>query len=453
MTATEKNKRVIVIGAGLGGMSAAIMLARRGFQVTILEKNAQVGGKLNQLQTKGFSFDLGPSIFTLPEIFRPIFEGDGKRLEDYITLQRVDPQWRNFFEDGVVVDLWEDRERMRTELERFGPQVFGEYKHFLDYSRRQYEILERGYLRHGLDTLVQFFRFYGWKEARDLDYLHSMSGSIYKRLSNRYLRDVFEYFIKYVGSSALDSPAFMNLMPTIQMDFGLWYVAGGLYQLGHAFRRRLEETGVTLCLEHEVQRIDYSGSTATGVQVRNSHGDFRTLAADYVVSNMEVIPAMQRLLHSPASMMKKLRRFEPSCSGIILHLGLDRVYPQLAHHNFFYSTNLHEHFRRVFRDKKLPDDPTIYVVAPTRTDPSQAPPGCDNIKILPHIPSINDRNSYTREDYVALKELCLDKLERMGLTDLRQHIVVEDFWTPFDIESSLRLQSRLHLRCSLRSPQ
>lgn len=107
-----KNKRVVVIGAGLGGMSAAIILASKGFQVTILEKNAQVGGKLNQLQAKGFSFDLGPSIFTLPEIFRPVFEGDGKRLEDYITLQRVDPQWRNFFEDGVVVDLWEDSERM-----------------------------------------------------------------------------------------------------------------------------------------------------------------------------------------------------------------------------------------------------------------------------------------------------------------------------------------------------
>jgi len=434
MIATERNKRVVVIGAGLGGMSAAIMLAQKGFQVTILEKNAQVGGKLNQLQTKGFSFDLGPSIFTLPEIFRPIFEGDGKRLEDYINLQRVDPQWRNFFEDGVVVDLWEDPERMHTELERFGPKVFDEYKSFLGYSRRQYDVLERGYLRYGFDTLVQFFRFYGWKEARDLDYLHSMSGSIYKRLSNRYLRDIFEYFIKYVGSSALDSPAFMNLMPTIQMDFGLWYVAGGLYQLGHAFRRRLEETGVTLCLEHEVQRIDYSGSTAAGVQVRNSHGESRALAADYVVCNIAVIPAMHRLLDPPPSAIKKLR-FEPSCSGIILHLGLDRVYPQLAHHNFFYSKDLHEHFRRVFRDKKLPDDPTIYVVAPTRSDPSQAPPGCDNIKILPHIPSINDRNPYTREDYIALKELCLDKLERMGLTDLRQHIVVEDFWTPFDIET------------------
>ncbi|HEX2918696.1 MAG TPA: FAD-dependent oxidoreductase, partial [Edaphobacter sp.] len=341
MSELEKNNRVIVIGAGLGGMSAAIMLARRGFKVTILEKNAQVGGKLNQLQSKGFSFDLGPSIFTLPDIFRPIFDGDGKRLEDYIDLQRVDPQWRNFFEDGVVVDLWEEPERMRAELDRFGPQVFGEYKDFLAYSRRQYDIVDAGYLRQGLDTFGQFFRFYGWKDARDLDYLHSMSGSIYKRLSNRYLRDIFEYFIKYVGSSALDSPAFMNLMPTIQMEFGLWYVTGGLYQLGHAFRRRLEETGVTLCLEQEVMQINHSGNTVTGVQVREGSSDLRTLPADYVVSNMEVIPAMQRLLRSPGSVMKKLRRFEPSCSGIVLHLGLDRIYPQLAHHNFFYSANLH----------------------------------------------------------------------------------------------------------------
>ncbi len=435
MIAGARAKHVVIIGAGLGGMSAAIMLAKNGFQVTILEKNAQIGGKLNQLQTMGFSFDLGPSIFTLPHIFRPIFEGDGKRLEDYITLQRVDPQWRNFFEDGYVLDLWEDRERMRAELAPFGPGVFDEYKQFLAYSRRQYEIVERGYLRHGFDTFAQFVRFYGWKEGRDLDYLRSMSGSIYKRLSNRYLRDVFEYFIKYVGSSALDSPAFMNLMPNIQLEFGLWYVAGGLYQLAHAFRKRLHETGVTLCLGHEVLRIESAGSSVTGVCVRGSNGVSQTLSADYVVSNMEVIPALQRLLRSPAAAMKRLRRFEPSCSGIVLHLGLNRIYPQLAHHNFFYSRNLHAHFRRVFRDRKLPDDPTLYVVAPTRTDPSQAPPGCDNIKILPHIPHINDRHPYTREDYAAFKELCLDKLERLGLSNLRSHIVVEDFWTPFDIEA------------------
>ncbi len=435
MTVAANQKQVVVIGAGLGGMSAAIMLARSGFQVTIFEKNAQIGGKLNLLETQGFSFDLGPSIFTLPHIFRPLFEGDGKRFEDYVTLQRVDPQWRNFFEDGVVLDLWENKESMRAELERFGPQVFEEFRQFLEYSRRQYATVERGYLRHGFDTFRQFVRFYGWRDAGDLDYLRSMSGSIYRRLSNPYLRDIFEYFIKYVGSSALDAPGFMNLMPNIQLEFGLWYVAGGLYNLARAFRRRLDETGVLVCLQHEVVQVEHTGSSVRGVVVRGADGELRNVAADFVVSNMEVIPAMKRLLGAAPSAMKKLRRYEPSCSGIVLHLGVDRVYPQLAHHNFFYSRDLHAHFRRVFRDKRLPDDPTIYLVAPTRSDPSQAPPGCDNIKILPHIPALNDRHTYSREDYLALRELCLEKLERMGLTDLRRHIVVEDFWTPYDIEA------------------
>ncbi len=434
MRSVEK-RRVVVIGAGLGGMSAAIMLARSGFQVTVLEKNANVGGKLNVLETEGFRFDLGPSIFTLPQIFRPVFEGDGKRLEDYVTLERVDPQWRNFFEDGTVVDLWEDKEKMRAELERFGSRDVKQYEEFLAYSRRQYEIVERGYLREGLDTFGQFVRFYGWTEARDLDYMHSMAGSIRRRLRNRYLRDIFEYFIKYVGSSALESPAFMNLMPNIQMEFGLWYVSGGLYELAKAFRRRLDECGVRLMLGQEVVRIDHDRGSVTGVQARGSDGATGFFEADYVVSNMEVIPAMQKLLGAPKAEMKKLRRFKPSCSGIVVHLGLDRVYPQLAHHNFFYSKDLHGHFRRVFREGRLPDDPTLYVVAPTRTDPSQAPAGCDNIKILPHIPALDEQRPTTREDYGALKEICLDKLERMGLTDLRRHIVVEDFWTPFDIEA------------------
>jgi diapolycopene oxygenase len=435
MSTAANKKRVVIIGAGLGGMSAAVMLARSGFDVTVLEKNTNVGGKLNQLQTNGFSFDLGPSIFTLPHIFRPIFEHDGTRLEDYITLERVDPQWRNFYEDGVVLNLWEDPKRMREELDHLGPHVIREYEEFLSYSRRQYEIVERGYLRKGLDTFGQFLRFYGWKEARDLDYLRSMSGSIRKRVSNPHLRDMFEYFIKYVGSSALDSPAFMNLMPNIQMEFGLWYVKGGLYQLAHAFRRRLEECGVTLCLGHEVIRIDHAAAEVTGVHARDSHGSTVSFQADYVVSNMEVIPAMQKLLNAAPAAMRKVNRFRPSCSGIVLHLGLNRVYPQLAHHNFFYSKDLHAHFHRVFREGKLPDDPTLYVVAPTRTDPSQAPPGCDNIKILPHIPPLDEKRPTTREDYLALREICLDKLERMGLTDLRSHIVVEDFWTPFDIEA------------------
>ncbi|MBB5063284.1 NAD(P)/FAD-dependent oxidoreductase [Granulicella mallensis] len=433
-TRTGNARRVVVIGAGLGGMTTAIQLAREGFQVDLLEKNGCVGGKLNLRREAGFSFDLGPSIFTLPQIFRPVFEGDGKRLEDYITLQRVDPQWRNFFEDGKIIDLWEDPAKMSEELSALGGDAVLDYKRFLEYSRKQYEIVERGYFERGLDTFWQFVRFYGLRGARDLDYTGTMAGGIAKRVRDPYLRDILEYFIKYVGSSAYDAPGFMNLMPNIQLEFGLWYVSGGLYELARAFEKRLEETGVRLHLKHRVSDIDKEGDRVTGVQGISDQGETFSFAADFVVSNMEVLPANQQLLKEPERVMKKLARFEPACSGIVLHLGLDRTYPQLAHHNFFFSGDQKAHFHRVFREKLLPDDPTIYLVAPTRTDPSQAPPGCDNIKILPHIPYLNDQHPYTREDCVALKERCLDKLERMGLTDLRKHIVVEDFWTPFDIE-------------------
>lgn len=429
-------KTVVIIGAGLGGMSAAIMLAQAGMRVTVLEKNNHLGGKLNILEKQGFKFDLGPSIFTLPHVFRPLFTSPERRLEDYIHLRRVDPQWRNFFEDRTVVDLWEHTADMRRELAKLenGDNAFREYRNFVAYSKQQYDLVERGYLREGLDGFWQLVRFYGIREGRDMDWSHSMSGAIKQRVHNRYLRDILAYFIKYVGSSANDSPGFMNLMPNIQLEFGLWYVDGGMYELARAFARRLRELGVQVCLGHEAVNIERSSDRVTAVTTHSSSGQKNTLAADFIVSNMEVIPAAQKLLQQSSRELKRLARFEPSCSGIVLHLGLDRVYQQLAHHNFFYSRNQEAHFDRVFKEKKLPDDPTIYLVAPTRTDPTQAPAGCDNIKILPHIPYINEKHPYTQEDYLALKELCLDKLERMGLTDLRKHIVVEDFWTPFDIE-------------------
>ncbi len=429
-------RSVVIIGAGLGGMSAAIMLAKAGLKVTLLEKNERLGGKLNLLETRGFRFDLGPSIFTLPQVFRPLFEGDGRTLEDYVTLRRVDPQWRNFFEDGTVIDLWEQTEDMRAELAKLhdGAAAFEDYAEFVAYARAQYQVIERGYLREGLDSFWELVRFYGLRGGSEIDWSSSMSGAIRKRVRNPYLRDILAYFIKYVGSSANDSPGFMNLMPNIQLEFGLWYLEGGLYQLARAFERRLAELGVHVCLRTQVTRIERQGRRAKGVALVDRAGQKRTLEAEYVISNMEVIPAAEELLQQTSRQLKKLSRFEPSCSGIVVHLGLNRIYPQLAHHNFFYSRQQDHHFDRVFREKKLPDDPTIYLVAPSRTDASQAPPGCDNIKILPHIPYINDKNPYTYDDCLALKELCLTKLERMGLTDLRKHIIVEDFWTPFDIQ-------------------
>jgi len=149
---------------------------------------------------------------------------------------------------------------------------------------------------------------------------------------------------------------------------------------------------------------------------------------------MEVIPACRDLLPADDGVMRKLKKFAPACSGLVLHLGTDKIYSQLAHHNFFYSTEPRKHYEQAFHQGILPEDPTLYVIAPTRTDASQAPQGCDNIKVLPHIHHLGGRK-FAHEEYLALRERVLLKLERMGLSDLRQHIIIEDMWTPEDIQT------------------
>lgn len=433
MKTIQRPQRVVVIGAGLGGLSAAISLACEGFAVTLLEKNAQVGGKLNVLQKDGFTFDLGPSILTMPHIFRRLFEQAGKRLEDYLEIQKVEPHWRNFFADGTVFDLSSDPATMRNELMKLDERSVAEFERFMTYSKKLGETTERGYFAKGLDSFTELVGHYGVaRSLLDFDVFRSMDQGVRRFVSNPKLVDVLNYFIKYVGSSPYDAPALLNLLPYIQFEYGLWYVKGGMYGLANAMQILARELGVEIRVDCEVERIETSQGRAS--LVRLTEGE--TLPADIVVSNMEVIPAGRRLLRRSERQLKSLKRFAPSCSGLVMHLGVDRLYPQLAHHNFFYSEQPKRHFRAAFHEHRLSEDPTLYLVAPVKSDPGQAPAGCEIIKVLPHIPHLDPERPLQREDYLAFRERVLDKLENMGLTDLRQHIVCEETWTPLDIEAN-----------------
>ena len=430
-----KTKTVAVIGSGLGGLSAAISLRQNGYEVDLYEKNPQIGGKLNVLTAQGYTFDMGPSILTLPHIFERLFERSGKKMADYIPIRPVRPHWRNFFDDGSVINLFAEPEKMAAEAERVAPGSAKEVEDFLAYAAGQYDLINEGYFEHGLDTVRDILHFYGLRKFMHFDFWHSMHGGVAKRISDPHLRDIFDFFIKYVGSSAYDAPGFMNSMPTIQFRHDLWYVDGGLYGIARGLEKLMGELGVRVHLNHDVTRIEKSDGRVTGIQL----ADGSIVQADIVVSNMEVIPTYRDLLGESGNYFQTLeKRLEPACSGLVLDLGLDCKYEQLAHHNFIFSGNQKEHFKSVFHKKQIPDDPTIYLVAASRTDPTVAPDGCDCLKILPHIPYINEKNPYTQKDYLALKERILDKLERIGLTDLRQHIVFEHVWTPFDIQENYR---------------
>jgi diapolycopene oxygenase len=424
-------KKVTIIGAGLGGMAAAITCASRGAAVTLFEKNDKVGGKCNSLSINGFTFDLGPSILLLPDVFRRLFREAGRDFDKYVRLVRLQTHWKNFFEDGTVLDLHDDRKKCRDQFDTLFPGTGKQYESFYAYAICQFKNANKAYLYNGADRLSEVIQPKNLLSLLTMDLFRTMHKGVTGHVQNKYLCDIFDFFIKYVGSSPYYAPGFMNLLSGAQFKYGLWYVEGGIYNIAKAMKALMDELGVRVRLNTEVVRIVTNNNNAV-IGVITSGGE--RIISDAVISNMEVIPAYKKLLPLPSDLAKMSKRYEPSCSAIVLHLGLDCTYPQLAHHNFFYSRNPENHFKEVFTEYRLPEDPTVYVVAASRTDSSKAPNGCDNIKVLPHIPHLRGDRLWSRKDYEHFTNQVLMKLERMGLEEIRKHIIVKNFWTPLDIE-------------------
>jgi diapolycopene oxygenase len=431
----SKQPVAAVIGGGLGGISAAISLAAAGVKVSLYERNEHLGGKLNLSIRDGFCFDLGPSIIIMPHVFERLFTRAGRRMEDYVQMRELPLQWRSFYEDGTRIDLHSDARKMEQQLDKLGSRARG-YWEFVEHSRKLFRFCERAYIERGADNVFEIMRGEKLMDVvRGTDiFTSTMHSGVARFIKHPHLRDMLDFFIKYVGSSAYRAPALFNLLPYSQLAYGLWYVDGGLYNLARAYKKLLEELDVEIQLGAEVRRIVKEGKTVSGIEL----ADGRRIAADVVVSNMEVIPTYRHLLDEGGMMMRKYEAlYEPAASGLVVHLGVRRRYPQLAHHNFFFSRDQKRFFQTIHEQKRLPDDPTIYVVCPTRTDPTLAPADHEIVKILPHLPYVQDQ-PFTADDYEQLKQRVIEKLERMGLEGLREDTVVEQVLTPDDIEQMYR---------------
>jgi diapolycopene oxygenase len=426
-------KKVVIIGGGLGGMSAAISLAALpGYDITLIEKNSHLGGKLNVKDVKGYSFDLGPSILTMPHIFEALFNKHQRKMSDYIQIEPVRPHWRNFFEDGTTIDLTHKIDDMLSNKALTQSDLV-DLKAYYAYTEKIYGVSAMVAFDHQLENTWEAMRFKPSVSIfQNMDYFATMDQGVRRYIKNPYLIDILNYFIKYVGSSPYDAPALMNLLPYIQWKYDLWYVKGGMFNISNGMVKLINELPqIKVMTKAEVVGVDKHDHQVQTIHLKSG----KTLTADLVVSNMEAIPFYEKITkESKGFIAKYQRKFEPACSGFALHLGTDKVYPQLAHHNFFYSKNSKLNFANIFHKHRLNEDPTIYLVAPMRTDPSQGPKGGDIIKILPHIPYLNPKKPFTDADYNQFKHHVLDKLERMGLTDLRKHIVVEELWTPQTIQ-------------------
>jgi phytoene desaturase len=421
---------VVVVGGGIGGLSAAIRLAAAGKRVTVLEQNAAVGGKMSQVEQDGFRWDTGPSVITMRGVFEELFAAAGRRLDDYLTLLPVEPLTRYFYPDGTRIDATRDLTRMAEQIAALDERDVEGYLDFLEYAARLHRITSPVFVYNQPPTLRTFLGV-PVSDMMRVDPWLTMDQAIRRRVRSPQMRQLFARFATYVGASPYQAPATLSVIAHVELTGGVWYPRGGICQIAAAMTKLAGELGVEIHTQTPVAAIAVEQGVATGVVT--VHG--RRFAADAVIANVDVTTVYEHLLPHDIAPRRRamLMRRETSCSGYVLLLGVEGTHDQLAHHNIFFNRDYRSEFDDIFRRGVPPQDPTVYVAITSKSDPSHAPPGCENWFVLVNAPPIGAAFDWTQQE-AAYRTLVLETLARHDL-DIRARIRSEHRLTPADIRS------------------
>ncbi len=431
-------KRVGVIGSGLGGLASACVLAARGYEVILFERNDWLGGKAAVLEGEGFRFDMGPTILTLPSVLDRIFREAGRRRADMLALVRLDPQWRSFFADGSTLDLLADTAMMGLKLREFShsTKTAEGYRRFMALSQRLHRISDDyffwrpvGGLRDMFDARVTF------KPAVLSDLLamrpgRSVAGVVRSHIPDPRVSQMVDHFTQYVGSAPAASPAVLCGIAHMQTGEGVWYPKGGTRAIPEALATLAASLGVEFRRNAGVKKIVTASGRIRGLSLENG-GE---IEVDAVISNCDSVRTYRELLGGAASSaFDKRRRYEPACSGVVLYLGLKRRYNHLLHHNFVFSQEPEVEFRAIYEQGQPAPDPTCYVCAPSATDPTVAPAGGEALYVLVHTPYLRPNHDWAKM-LPHYRRVILEKLKgTAGLRDIESRIVFEQTLTPADL--------------------
>ena len=436
--------RIAVIGGGLGGLAAAVVLAGRGHDVVLFEKNPWLGGKAAVLEVDGFRFDMGPTILTLPRVLERVVAEAGRSLDQELEMVRLDPQWRCFFEGGAVLDLLEDTDAMAGRLEAHAPggEAARGYRRFLELSARLHSISERFFFWRPVEDLrdtMDLRRNLNLETLSDVLALRmgaTLAGTIRRHVSDRQVAQMLDHMVQYVGSSPFNAPAVLCSIAHMQTSGGIWYPRGGTRAVAETLERIAREAGVDLRAGVGIVRTVIEQDRV--VAVETDAGERVPVGA--VVSNMDAVRTHRELVGGEAARrFERRRRYEPACSGVVFYLGLERAYDHLLHHSFVFSRDPREEFDFIYRRGEPAPDPTCYLAAPARTDPGVAPPGGEALYVLVHTPHLRPHHDWRRM-LPEYRRVVFDKLARTaGLADLEDRIRFERVLTPQDIHERYRV--------------
>ncbi len=430
-------RRIVVIGAGIGGLAAAARLARSGFDVRVLEKEPGPGGRCGTLVDGEFRWDIGPTILLFPDVLRRHFEDCGARVDEHLALSPCDPNYRIQFADGALLTMQRDREKMRRELDRFAPGSYPGFLRFLEHGRRSTEVAFGTFLARTFDRKRDMLgprALLGVLRTRSHRSLHAVASEM---VADERLRMALTFQTMYLGLSPFDGPALFGLLPYTEMTHGVWHAKGGLGAISVALAELARAQGA---------RIDY-GRTVTAIP-RGADGSARGVVcadgeridADVVLANADLPWVYRTLLEQP------LRRMKYTSSALMFFWAANQRFAPteqtgLHHHNVFFGGAYAESFRRIFDERRLPEDPSFYVANPVLGDSTMAPEGKSALYVLVPVPHLGERedDAWDEATIAPIRAKVLARLERSVAPGIGAAIEREHVMTPRDWRSRFSL--------------
>ncbi len=423
------NKHVVVIGSGIGGLGTAGLFAKKGYDVTVLEKNQNFGGRANIFEVDGFRFDMGPSWYLAPDLFEHYFKLVGEEVSDHLNLHRLDPSYRIYFRnDPQSLDIHSDIEIDTRSFDAIEPGSGDKLRAYLNQSEYQYSVATEHFMYKNYDTVFDFLNRRVMTEGQKLSVFSKMHSFVSRFFKSKKLQQVMEYTMVFLGTSPYEAPALYNLMSHMDFNQGVFYPMGGFYELINALCSIAKKNGAKLRSRAEVSEIIVENGLARGVRL----SDGEIVDADIVVSNADMWFTETKLLdkksrtHSERYWNKRVM----APSAFIMYLGVGEKLPGITHHNLLFSEDWRANFDDIYKAPRLPHQPSLYVCAPSVTDPSVAPPGKENLFVLVPIASGLEMSGPEKEKYA---DQILELMEReMKLPGLREKIEYRRIYTVDD---------------------
>ncbi len=428
MEINRKKSTVLIVGAGIGGIATAARLAKKGFQVTVVEKCEKSGGRCGQMTLEGHRFDTGSTLFMMPELYAETYIALGENMNEQLDLRRINPTYHLTFQDNSQLRLNSDLHEMMEQVESIEPGSFTRLLHYLAEGRSHYELSLPNVIDRDFRSLGEFIN-----PRMILIFFRLRAMTEHAKYASRFFKSpklqmAFTFQDMYMGLSPYESPATYSFMQYTELSDGLFFPIGGMYRITESLTAIAEKLGARFLYNTPVEKILVDGDQATGIVL--SEG--QQLSADIVVANADLGYVYRELLPDDGE-TKRIDKKEYGCSAVVFYWGLDKQYPQLGPHNLFFSGDYRKGFEDIFKGYRMPDEPNFYIHAPARMDPSAAPSGRDTLYAAIPVGHINERNP---QDWTAIQALgrafILNRLAQLGMTDLEAHIKVEASFGPQD---------------------